>query len=358
MKDRYAYTPPVQSQAPTPTPNSIYAQMAPPVIDERLAYKHSLRHDIMIIVLILISFYAAMSIISAILVIIPVFFSSTFTNLIQEYAGGGITYNEMYNQLMSLMQSGTLSWFVPVAAIIAEAVSLPLFLAVSGKKMFTTNVVSSREKLHPLAFIQIFVIALGAQFIFSVIAMALNALLGSSATDTYSMAMESMMNLPGYIYIMLLGPIMEELVFRAAIMKKLERYGANFAIVMSAMFFACYHIFFVQALFAFPVGILLGYVAHKYSVKWSMLMHILYNSVAMLVSVILPNESLQLIFFAGIFVIAIVLLLLNLPAIRAQLRAGKPLQNGTFGIAFSGASVILFLTCVAFLSAATTFISI
>jgi membrane protease YdiL (CAAX protease family) len=338
MEDRYAYT-----------------QVAP-VIDERLAYKHSLHHDIMMIVLMLFAFYCAMNIITAILIVIPVFLSPAFSNLIQESMQGSIAIDELYDQLLSLTQGNSFQSFASAAVIIAEAVSLPLFLPVSGRKMFTTNVVSSREKMHPLTFIQVLVIALGAQFIFSVLSIMLNLLLekiGASSTDTYSAAMESMMNVPGYIYIVLLGPIMEELVFRSAIMKKLERYGANFAIVMSAMLFACYHIFFVQALFAFPVGILLGYVAHKYSVKWSMLMHILYNSAAMLIGVILPDESLQFMLFAGIFVLAIVLLLLNLNTIREQLSVGKSAQTGTFGIAFSGASVIIFLVCVALLSFVT-----
>jgi membrane protease YdiL (CAAX protease family) len=336
MKDRYAYNPNPQPQLP-------------PEMQEPLNYKRELRRDNMIIVMTLVAFYLAMMMLQSFLFIIPVLFSEQFVGII---TSGG-SPDELYAQLMALMQGETFSWFLPIAAIISEAAALPLFLLVRGKKMFTSDVISSNEKLRPAAFMQIFVVALGAQFIFAVVAAILNALLGKvglSATDSYSAAMDSMMNLPGYVYIMLLGPIMEELVFRAAIMKKLERYGANFAIVMSAVFFACYHIFFVQALFAFPVGILLGYVAHKYSVKWSMLMHIFYNSTAIIISVIVPNEGVQSIVSLVIFAAALSLLFVNRDTIREQIQIGKSARKGNFAIAFSGRFVIAFLAVVAILS--------
>jgi membrane protease YdiL (CAAX protease family) len=309
-----------------------------------------LRHDIMMIVLMLFAFFAAMSMLTSVLIMIPMFLSSEFIQSIMDIAESGASPADMTNQTTalaeSLSQNPALSNFIPVAMIIAEAASLPLFIAVRGRRMFTTDVFQTREQMRPSAFLQIFIIAFGAQFIFSVLAELLDALLGqagASATDMYSAAMESLMNIPGYIYIMLLGPIMEELVFRSAIMKQLERYGANFAIVMSAMFFACYHIIFVQVIFAFPVGILLGYVAYRYSVKWSILMHILYNSAAMLLSAVLPNENVEWIVFAVVFAAAIWLLIRNGNTIREAARTGKPAQRNTWRIAFSGASVILFL---------------
>jgi membrane protease YdiL (CAAX protease family) len=344
MTDRYAYNPNAQQPQPAPLP---------PEIQETLNYKHSLRHDNMMIVLMLVAFYCVMMVLQSFLLFIPMLSSEQFANIISNYASSGGSQEDLYNQMINLMQSETLPWSIPAASIISEVVALPLFLVVRGKKMFTTDVISSNEKMRPATFAQIFVIALGAQFIFSVVANILDALLGNaglSATDKYSSAMDSMMNLPGYIYVMLLGPIMEELVFRAAIMKKLERYGANFAIIMSSVFFACYHIFLVQALFAFPVGILLGYVAHKYSVKWSMLMHILYNSAAIIISAVLSNENLQFMVFATIFIVSLILLLLNRNTIREQIQSGKPERKGAFAIAFSGVFVIAFLVIVAFLS--------
>jgi membrane protease YdiL (CAAX protease family) len=344
MNDQYAYRPVTGPAAGAPTI---------PDIPPEILYKRSLRHDLMMIVLMLLAFYCAMQFLAAFLIMIPVFLSPEFGRLISDSLYAGASPIDLSAQITALLQNDSLTSLASTATILAEAVALPIFIAVRGKRMFTTDVFLTREKMRPAVFVQIFVIAFGAQFVFSVLAELLNALLGkvgASATDMYSSAMESMMNVPGYIYIMLLGPIMEELVFRSAIMKKLERYGASFAIVMSAMFFACYHIFFVQVVFAFPVGILLGYVAYRYSVKWSMLMHILYNSAAMLFSAVIPNAGVEWIVFAAIFVIAVVLLVLNRNEIRFLIRAGKSVQRNTWSTAFSGASIILFLVGVAGLS--------
>jgi hypothetical protein len=84
----------------------------------------------------------------------------------------------------------------------------------------------------------------------------------------------------GLLYVCIVGPIIEELIFRGAIMRSLERFGLNFSIFISALIFGLFHIFTVQAVFAFLMGLILGYLASRYSIKWSILAHILINSVA------------------------------------------------------------------------------
>jgi hypothetical protein len=84
----------------------------------------------------------------------------------------------------------------------------------------------------------------------------------------------------GLLYICLIGPVIEEIVFRGAIMRSLERFGLNFSIVISSLIFGLFHLFTVQAVFAFFMGLILGYIASRYSIRWSILAHILINSVA------------------------------------------------------------------------------
>ncbi|MDR1067963.1 MAG: CPBP family intramembrane metalloprotease [Clostridiales Family XIII bacterium] len=335
MIDRYAYNP----NPPAPQ-------------DENLLYRKALRYDTMMIVLMLLAFYVVMNLIAATLMIIPYLFG---TDSVQSFAGGaaGLSFTDALSETTA--QYGS---FISLSTLIAEIVSLPIFLVIRGGRLFTTDITTVREKMRPAVFAQIFIVAFGAQFVFTALAALLNALLGKagiSATDTYSTAVEGMMNVPGLIYVMLLGPIMEEIVFRAAIMRHLEKYGGNFAIVMSAMFFGCYHIFFVQAVFAFPVGILLGYVAHKYSVKWSMLLHVLYNSAAILLSALAPSQTVELAVDTVIFIVAVVLLATNRRTIRDQINTEKPARSETYKIAFSGTSLILFLVVVAGLSLVLSF---
>jgi membrane protease YdiL (CAAX protease family) len=133
------------------------------------------------------------------------------------------------------------------------------------------------------SFLRLWVIAMGAQFVFGVGTAFINKALESSGHSVTAMMEQSMQILQtpsGLFYICLIGPIVEEFVFRGAIMRSLERFGLNFSIVISSLIFGLFHIFTVQAVFAFFMGLILGYIASRYSLRWSILAHILINSVA------------------------------------------------------------------------------
>jgi membrane protease YdiL (CAAX protease family) len=149
--------------------------------------------------------------------------------------------------------------------------------------MFTSDPFVQYAPLSSRAFVRLWIIAMGAQFVFAIGSNVINSILenaGLSATDALDQSMQALQTPTGMIYACLVGPIVEELVFRGAIMKSLERFGLNFSIVISSLIFGLFHIFTVQAVFAFFIGLILGYIASRYSIKWSILMHILINSTA------------------------------------------------------------------------------
>ena len=79
------------------------------------------------------------------------------------------------------------------------------------------------------------------------------------------------------LYAGLCGPICEELVFRGFILRRLQPLGTKLAIVVSAVLFACAHGNVIQTPFAFITGLLLGYIAVHYGIKWSIAAHIFNN---------------------------------------------------------------------------------
>ncbi len=79
------------------------------------------------------------------------------------------------------------------------------------------------------------------------------------------------------LYAFILGPITEEIVFRGALLRSLEKHGKLFAIIVSSIFFGVYHGSFVQGFFAAVSSLILGYVTIEYSIKWSMIIHIINN---------------------------------------------------------------------------------
>ena len=69
----------------------------------------------------------------------------------------------------------------------------------------------------------------------------------------------------------------EETVFRGCVGRTFEKYGVRFAMLMSTLLFALYHCNLFQLVSTFLPGLVLFYVASRYSIKWSMLLHFINN---------------------------------------------------------------------------------
>ena len=84
--------------------------------------------------------------------------------------------------------------------------------------------------------------------------------------------MKSMSNLSGFIFELLtvgiMGPVMEELLFRKMFIDNYSKYGMGAAILASAVSFGLFHGNFSQFFMATALGILFGYV---YSLTWCFL---------------------------------------------------------------------------------------
>ncbi|MGI6766733.1 MAG: CPBP family intramembrane glutamic endopeptidase [Lentihominibacter sp.] len=102
---------------------------------------------------------------------------------------------------------------------------------------------------------------------------------GFTAEDSAEEAAESGDGIAMFIYTGIGAPVIEELIYRGYVLRRLQRYGNLFAIMVSAAAFGLMHENIPQAMFAFMIGITLGYVAVVYSVKWAIVFHILNNLV-------------------------------------------------------------------------------
>lgn len=86
------------------------------------------------------------------------------------------------------------------------------------------------------------------------------------------------------IRVAIMAPILEELVFRGVILKKAKNimpfYAAN---IIQAILFGLIHLNWIQGLYAFPIGILLGYITRRYrSIIPSIVLHALLNGYSVL----------------------------------------------------------------------------
>jgi len=88
-----------------------------------------------------------------------------------------------------------------------------------------------------------------------------------------------------------LGPVMEEFVFRGIILRGLlKSYSNKIAILLSALIFAILHLNLVQGMVAFLMGLLLGYIYIKtHSIYLCMLTHIINNTFFFSLSLLYPE---------------------------------------------------------------------
>lgn len=89
----------------------------------------------------------------------------------------------------------------------------------------------------------------------------------------------------GFVYIILIGPFLEEILFRGIILKGLLRnYNPTKAIIISAILFGVFHFNLLQSPVAFGIGLILALVYVKTgSLKMCVLIHVINNTLVGLV---------------------------------------------------------------------------
>lgn len=91
-----------------------------------------------------------------------------------------------------------------------------------------------------------------------------------------------------YLYACLLGPLLEELLYRGVILQGLRKYNERFAIVISALIFGLMHQNYQQFILAFALGLVLAAVTLKYeSIVPAVVTHIIVNTTGVLTTLML-----------------------------------------------------------------------
>lgn len=152
------------------------------------------------------------------------------------------------------------------------------------------------------------------------------------------------LNLQNFLFsivsLVILPAICEELLFRGFIFKGLKPIGKSFSILMSALFFALFHMSIDQFLYPFLMGLLLGVIMHRE------------NNILYCIVVHLVNNFLSLIFsYWGIslfsnhiwfFILAIALLIIFLALLLPNV-----FKNSTKREKLSNDEKFVFWTCFA-----------
>ena len=158
-----------------------------------------------------------------------------------------------------------------------------LILLLWKRKAFWKNEMFATErKMTVSTFFKLLTVFLSAQLFAQLFSGALEWLLnlmGLSATAALEAAAITSTGFSMFLYITILGPISEELLFRGFLLRMLKPWGKQTAILVSALIFGLFHGNIIQIPFAFLVGLVLGYVTVEYSILWAIVLHIFNNLV-------------------------------------------------------------------------------
>lgn len=175
------------------------------------------------------------------------------------------------------LDSSSDSGFLSILGTICGMIFIILY---KKKQLFTYDLKRSNKKMDKSTFLKIFLCFMSIQFVWTIISISTESLLnifGYSLAKEIQSACSPSTTIPMFIYASFLGPIFEEIIFRGVVLHSLERYGKLFAIILSSLLFGFFHGNLLQGVFATMSGFILAYVTLEYSIKWSILLHILNN---------------------------------------------------------------------------------
>lgn len=174
-------------------------------------------------------------------------------------------------------------------------------------------------------------------------------LFGYSAMAALETATMEVDTLSMFLYVAVLGPIAEEVLFRGLVLRSLQPYGKRFAIVTSALMFGVFHGNVIQIPYAFAVGLVLGYAAAEFSILWAIVLHLFNNFVLSFVmskvTAPLPEAvagGIMMLIIAAFTVSAVCVMAIRRREIADYFRENRVAER-RFGAFFSSAGVIVLL---------------
>lgn len=253
--------------------------------------------------------------------------------------------NQMQQYLMdSVMRNG---W----GYILSIAVGVLIVLLWKGKNFWRYEIFAKDKKMTVPAFFQLLAVFLSAQLFAQLFANALEWLLnlmGLSAMAAMESAAIQATGISLYLYVSILGPIAEELLFRGLVLRILKPWGKQAAIFISALVFGLFHGNLIQIPFAFAVGLVLGYVAVEHSIIWAIVLHIfnnmIFSDLLNRLTAMLPETAGTVLSYgimAAAAVAAVVILICKRRQVKAYLTENK-LHGLTMRAFFTSPGILVF----------------
>lgn len=185
--------------------------------------------------------------------------------------------------------------FMGSMSIIAVVIAFIPILIYRRKKFFQYDLKIENKKFTLKTLIVAFIILLSVNNMLGLFAtgleLGLNAIGFSAISALKDLDILNQSTISMIMYTCIIAPIFEEFLYRGAVLRSLEKYGRWFAILVSAVLFGMMHGNFYQIFMAIGVGIILGYLATEYSIKFTIMLHMINNTFVEITSQITTHVS-------------------------------------------------------------------
>lgn len=210
-----------------------------------------------------------------------------------------------YALIMQLV-AGFLIPFLDFGVTMIVASTLPL-LAVSfiiRRPSYAEAISYEKKKMSLNDFLYYLGLMFFASIISSLIINFLSDSLGFEGIDVMESILEAI-SAPVILYVVIVGPMVEELLYRGKGLLSLEKYSKQAALLVMTLSFALMHGNVAQSLGVLGISLVINYVGLTYSFKSALILHILNNFHSMLAVYFIDN--LAALNFIGMIVLALVI---------------------------------------------------
>lgn len=182
---------------------------------------------------------------------------------------------------LDLSNANWLVWVLNFAPM--YAIGLPVCLACM--KRVPAEAPVEGEDMTAGRFIKLMTVCFTIMFVGNIIGTMLSGLLSGGTAENPLLSLTAQPGILGALVLVVIGPAVEELVFRKAILGRLTKYGEMTAILWSAVAFALFHMNLFQFFYAFGLGLIFGYVyVRTGKLFWSFLLHMIVNLMGSIVA--------------------------------------------------------------------------
>lgn len=214
-------------------------------------------------------------------------------------------------QILSSIFVQSLNLDYGLAMLLGAGIPL-LFVIFTLRKISFSKILSyHKQKAGLLDFFYFMGLMLICNIIFSNLANLISKNFDLSIPDVMEI-ISNANTIPMFIYVVLIGPIIEEILYRGYLLRNLNLFSKNAALIIATLVFAFMHLNLTQSLTVLGMSFVLCYVGSFYSFKFACILHLANNLQAMVLTMLIEKYGPESFFVSSYSILLIIVMIYSL----------------------------------------------